>query len=122
MTVHGGKSLQFSHSVFPLVKDTLFAVGNSGSALYTIRVFFIIVGVRGGGGGNESLDPRRFSWHLLSVSRALCRLDIDLALWMFDKILLVDCFHFSAPSLVFCLMLLTSSVKRWILRALSSFS
>ena len=80
MTVHGGKSLQFSHSAFPLVNDTLFEGGNSGSALYTIRVFFIIVGVRGGGGGNESVDSSKLSWPLLSFSLPLWRLDIDLAL------------------------------------------
>ena len=49
MTVHGGKSLQFSHSAFPFVNDTRFADGKSWSALYTIWVFLIIVGVRGGG-------------------------------------------------------------------------
>ena len=80
MTVHGGKSLQFSHSAFPLVNDTRFADGKSRSALYTIWVFLIIVGVRGGGGGNESVDSSKFSWPLLLLSLALCKLDIDLAL------------------------------------------
>ena len=61
MTVHGGRSLQFSHSAFPLVNDTRFETGIKGSALYTIRVFFIMVGVRGGEGGNESVDSSKFS-------------------------------------------------------------
>jgi hypothetical protein len=55
------------------------------------------------------------------VSFALCKLDIDLALWMFDKMLVVDCFHLSAPSLVFCLMTFSSSVRRWSLLEFSSF-
>jgi hypothetical protein len=80
MTVQGGKILQFSHSAFPLVNDTRLVNGSKGSALYTMRVFFIMVGVRGGGGGNESVDSSKFSWHFLSVSFALCKLDIDLAL------------------------------------------
>ena len=70
-----------------------------------MRVFFIMVGVSsGGGGGNDSDDSMSFSCCLFdSLSLVMVKLDIDLALCMFDRMLVVEFFHFSAP--IFCVSL-----------------
>ena len=82
-----------------------------------MRVFFIMVGVSsGGGGGNDSVDSMSFSCCLFdSLSLVVVKLDIDLALCMFDRMLAVEFFHFSAPIFVLALMILISSVRRCIL-------
>ena len=87
-----------------------------------MRVIFIMVGMSNGkGGGNKSVDSRSFSCCLRdSLSLGMVRLDIDLALCMFDRMLFVEFFHFSAPIFALALMMSTLSVRRCILLEVSS--
>ena len=83
-----------------------------------------MVGVNNGGGGgrgSESVDSSSFSCCLLDLlSLEVVRLDIDLALCMFDRMLVVELFHFSAPIFALAFMMLILSVRRCILLEVSS--
>ena len=81
-----------------------------------------MVGVsNGGGGGNESVGSKSFSCCLLdSLTLEVVRLDIDLALCMFDRLLVVEFFHFSAPIFALAFMMLILSVRRCIFLEVSS--